>query len=99
MKLSPVPTLTLLVALASAQQENPTNAAICAGKNAGAMQAIGTFCAKTNIVVPSTYAAGTTKGAWQFSRDNHTQIWINGSACKRETYVRNPLKVLCITHL
>ena len=87
MMLSSIPTPAFLAALASAQQENPTKAAICAAKNAGLVIAIKSFCSKNNIVVPSDYATGAKNGAWTFSPNKYNQVSIDGSACKDKQYV------------
>jgi len=71
MKLTTLSTL----ALAAAGLVSADNAALCAAKNAGLMTAIDKFCAKTNMVVPSTYT-GHDGGAQ--SPDKHTKIWIDG---------------------
>ena len=71
-----------LFALTAADLAWADNAALCAAKNAGLMTAIQTFCGgKTNMVVPSDYTAEYA-GAWAWSPDHHTQIFINALTYK-----------------
>ena len=62
-------TLTALVGAACALVDNSQ---LCAAKDPSVTNAIGKFCQKTNLVVPSSYAAGGMNG---YSSKTHIRIF------------------------
>ncbi|TKA83192.1 hypothetical protein B0A55_00678 [Friedmanniomyces simplex] len=80
------PFLGFLAAFAAADDE-----ATCANKNPSAVNAIGKFCQKTNIVIPSAYGNEGTSG---YNRQTHVSIlgnckpaqWVPQQYCLSQLY-------------